>query len=67
MRRLLFAVLSILALSSAVAYADTFKLIGAGSLTGAMSDLIRRFPPGLDVVEAPEFGPSGLGHELINS
>ncbi len=67
MRRLLFAVLSILALSSAVAYADTFKLIGAGSLTGAMSDLIRRFPPGLDVVEAPEFGPSGLMRQKIEA
>jgi ABC-type molybdate transport system substrate-binding protein len=48
-------------------WADTLKVIGAGSLTEAFTDLLRRFPPGGDTVATPEFGPSGLMREKIET
>ena len=65
MRRFVLAVMLAFLLLSPAASAETFRLIGAGSLTGAMSDLIRRFPPGTDVIAVPEFGPSGLMRQKI--
>jgi molybdate transport system substrate-binding protein len=47
--------------------AETLQVAGAGSLTDAFTDLIRRFPAGADTIAAPEFGPSGLMREKIES
>jgi molybdate transport system substrate-binding protein len=47
--------------------AETLQVVGAGSLTDAFTDLIRRFPAGADTIAAPEFGPSGLMREKIES
>src|SRR5260370_7147923 len=47
--------------------AETLQVVGAGSLTDAFSDLIRRFPTGADTIAAPEFGPSGLMRDKIES
>jgi len=41
--------------------------VGAGSLTDAFTDLLRRFPAGTDTIAAPEFGPSGLMREKIET
>jgi ABC-type molybdate transport system substrate-binding protein len=49
------------------ALADTLRVTGAGSLTAAFTDLLRRFPAGADTVAAPEFGPSGLMREKIET
>jgi ABC-type molybdate transport system substrate-binding protein len=49
------------------ARADSLKVAGAGSLTAAFTDLLRRFPAGTDTVAAPEFGPSGLVREKIEA
>ena len=56
-RTLIAALLLLLATPAA---ADTLRVIGAGSLTDAFSDLLHRFPVRPDTVETPEFGPSGL-------
>src|SRR5262245_27278235 len=47
------------------ALAETLQVVGAGSLTDAFTDLIRRFPAGADTIATPEFGPSGLMREKI--
>ena len=47
--------------------AETLQVAGAGSVTDAFTDLIRRFPAGADTIAAPEFGPSGLMREKIES
>ena len=52
-------------LAISVARADTLHVIGAGSLTGAFTDLLRRFPAGPDRADTPEFGPSGLMRRKI--
>jgi len=49
------------------ALADTLRVAGAGSLTDAFTDLLRRFPAGADTIAAPEFGPSGLMREKIET
>jgi molybdate transport system substrate-binding protein len=49
------------------ALADTLRVIGAGSLAAAFTDLLRRFPAGPDTVAAPEFGASGLMREKIEA
>jgi molybdate transport system substrate-binding protein len=49
------------------ALADTLRVAGAGSLTDAFTDLLRRFPAGVDTIAAPEFGPSGLMREKIET
>lgn len=67
MWRLFIATFSILAVSSASAPADTLRVFGAGSLTAAVSDLLRRFPAGPDGVAPPEFGPSGLMRQKIEA
>ena len=65
MRRYLFTFLAVLATTSATAHADALQVIGAGSLTAAVSDLLRRFPAGADTIAPPEFGPSGLMRQKI--
>jgi ABC-type molybdate transport system substrate-binding protein len=56
-----------LALLASPALAETLQVVGAGSLTDAFTDVIRRFPTGADTIAAPEFGPSGLMREKIES
>lgn len=67
MWRRLFGVLLCLSVISPTLRAETLHLIGAGSLAGAMSDLIRRFPTGADQVAPAEFGPSGLMRQKIEA
>ena len=48
--------------------ADTLRIAAAGSLSGAFTDLLRRFPAaGPDSVAPAEFGPSGLLREKIEA
>src|SRR6266481_4129158 len=56
-----------LALLASPGLAETLQVVGAGSLTDAFTDLLRRFPAGADTIAAPEFGPSGLMREKIES
>src|SRR5258707_7345368 len=56
-----------LALLASPALAETLQVVGAGSLTDAFTDLIRRFPAGADTIAMPQFGPSGLMREKIES
>ena len=56
-----------LSLLAPPARADTLKVVGAGSLTAAFSDLLRHFPAGPDSVATPEFGASGLMREKIEA
>ncbi len=57
----------LLALLASPASADTLRVIGAGSLAAALTDLLRHFPAGPDAAAAPEFGPSGLMREKIEA
>ncbi|SHN87185.1 substrate-binding domain-containing protein [Bradyrhizobium erythrophlei] len=47
------------------ARADTLKVMAAGSLRAAMTDLLQRFPRQSDEVDTPEFGASGLMRQKI--
>jgi molybdate transport system substrate-binding protein len=62
-----FSVLLIILSLVPAARADTLHVAGAGSLASAFTDLLRRFPAGADTVATPEFGPSGLMREKIES
>lgn len=66
MPRFAIAILALLA-SAIPAHAETLKVFAAGSLTGAFSDLLRRFPAGPDSIASREFGPSGLLREKIEA
>jgi ABC-type molybdate transport system substrate-binding protein len=52
---------------STPASADTLKVMDAGSLRAAVTDLLHRFPVGADTVETPEFGASGLMRQKIEN
>ena len=67
MPRSFAVVLATLLLVVPTARADTLHVFAAGSLTDAFSDLLRRFPAGPDSVAPPEFGPSGLLRERIET
>src|SRR5215831_5899285 len=67
MRHRIAGCLIALILLTPPALADTLRVVGAGSLTDAFADLLRRFPPGTDTIAAPEFGPSGLMREKIET
>jgi ABC-type molybdate transport system substrate-binding protein len=67
MRHRIAGCLIALTLLATPAAADTLRVVGAGSLTDAFTDLLRRFPAGADTVAAPEFGPSGLMREKIET
>jgi molybdate transport system substrate-binding protein len=56
-----------LTLLAPAALADTLRVAGAGSLTDAFTDLLHRFPADADAIATPEFGPSGLMREKIES
>ena len=47
--------------------ADSLKLMAAGSLRAAMTDLLQRFPRQSDTVDTPEFGSSGLMRQKIDN
>lgn len=47
------------------ATAETLKIMSAGSLRGALTDMIHRFPAGTDTVDAPDYGASGLMRRKI--
>ena len=47
------------------AHADTLKVMAAGSLRAAMTDLLQQFPKQSDEIEPPEFGSSGLMRQKI--
>jgi molybdate transport system substrate-binding protein len=49
------------------ARADTLKVIAAGSLRAAMTELLHRFPLQSDSVDSPEFGSSGLMRQKIEN
>jgi len=65
--RYVFTILAFLSALTTSPRADTLRVVGAGSLTSAVSDLLRRFPAGIDHVAAPEFGPSGLMRQKIEA
>src|SRR5258708_34149131 len=67
MRRSLIILIAILVALATPAAADTLRVIGAGSLAEAFADLLRRFPPGPDTIDLPEFGPSGLMRQKIET
>src|SRR6202142_4456623 len=52
---------------SASARADTLKVMAAGSLRAAVTDLLHRFPLQSDTVDPPEFGASGLMRQKIEN
>ena len=62
------ASLAVLALTFAMPVrADTLKVVAAGSLRAAMTDLLQHFPGQSDAVDTPEFGSSGLMRQKIES
>ncbi len=65
--RLAASLIVLVLLAPAASSADTLHVAGAGSLTAAFTDLLRRFPAGPDTVAPPEFGPSGLMREKIEA
>ena len=67
MRYCLAALLSFFPALVPPASAETLRVMGAGSLTAAFTDLLRSFPAGADTVAAPEFGPSGLMRQKIEA
>lgn len=62
-----FSIIIALLTLSMPAHADTLKLVAAGSLRAAMTDLLQRFPRQSDTVDTPEFGASGLMRQKIES
>lgn len=67
MRHYLAFALSLLLAPTLPASAEPLRVIGAGSLTAAFTDLLRAFAAAPDSVAAPEFGPSGLMRQKIES
>lgn len=49
------------------ARADTLKVMSAGSLRAAITDLLQRFPLQSDTIDPPEFGSSGLMRQKIEN
>jgi molybdate transport system substrate-binding protein len=65
MSRMAIGVLAgVIALASPAA-AETLQVASAGSLRGALTDLLHRFPAGADTLAEPEYGPSGLLRQKI--
>ena len=65
-RRLIGLLVIVVALSSP-ARADTLKVVAAGSLRAAITELLQRFPLQSDSIDPPEFGPSGLMRQKIEN
>jgi molybdate transport system substrate-binding protein len=66
LRNVFCLVLAFVALSTP-ARADTLKVMAAGSLRAAVTDLLHRFPLRSDTVDPPEFGSSGLMRQKIEN
>jgi molybdate transport system substrate-binding protein len=66
LRNMLGLIVIVLALSTP-ACADALKVMAAGSLRAAVTDLLHRFPLQSDTVDPPEFGPSGLMRQKIEN
>jgi len=66
LRNIFGLIVTVLALS-APARADTLKVMAAGSLRAAVTDILHRFPLQSDTVDPPEFGASGLMRQKIES
>jgi molybdate transport system substrate-binding protein len=66
LRNMLGLMVIVLALSTP-ACADALKVMAAGSLRAAVTDLLHRFPLQSDAVDPPEFGPSGLLRQKIEN
>ena len=66
LRNMLCLMVIVLALSTP-ACADALKVMAAGSLRAAVTDLLHRFPLQSDAVDPPEFGPSGLPRQKIEN
>jgi molybdate transport system substrate-binding protein len=67
MPRNMIGLLAIVLILSTPARADTLKVMAAGSLRAAVTDLLHRFPIQSDTVEPPEFGASGLMRQKIEN
>lgn len=67
MSRNVIGLLAIALTLSTPARADTLKVIAAGSLRAAMTELLHRFPLQSDSVDSPEFGSSGLMRQKIEN
>jgi molybdate transport system substrate-binding protein len=65
-RNMLGLVIMVLVFSAPLR-AETLKVLGAGSLRAAITDLLHRFPLQSDAVDPPEFGPSGLLRQKIEN
>jgi molybdenum ABC transporter molybdate-binding protein len=65
MLRNTFCLMVAIATLSTSARADTLKVMSAGSLRAAVTDLLQRFPRQSDTVDPPEFGSSGLMRQKI--
>jgi molybdate transport system substrate-binding protein len=65
MPRKLTALLATALALATPARADTLKVMSAGSLRAAMTDLLQHFPKQSDEVDTPEFGASGLMRQKI--
>jgi molybdate transport system substrate-binding protein len=66
LRNVFGLIVALLALSAPVR-ADTLKVMAAGSLRAAVTDLLHRFPLQSDTIDPPEFGASGLMRQKIES
>ncbi|MFZ0764616.1 substrate-binding domain-containing protein [Bradyrhizobium sp.] len=67
MPRNMTGLLAIVLILSTPARADTLKVMAAGSLRAAVTDLLHRFPIQSDTVDTPEFGASGLMRQKIEN
>jgi ABC-type molybdate transport system substrate-binding protein len=68
-RLLLMSALCVIMLPALMrpAGAETLHVVAAGSLTGAFTELLKRFPAGADTVAPPVFGPSGVMRQKIEA
>src|ERR1700684_1496963 len=66
LRNMLGLMVIVLALSTP-ACADALKVMAAGSLRAAVTDLLHRFPLQSDTVDPPEFGPSEPIQKVVES
>jgi molybdate transport system substrate-binding protein len=67
MLRNVFGLIVVFLAISTPVRADTLKVMGAGSLRAAITDLLHRFPLQSDTVDPPEFGSSGLMRQKIEN
>ncbi len=67
MPRELIGLLAIVLMLSTPARADTLKVMAAGSLRAAITELLHRFPLQSDSIDPPEFGASGLMRQKIEN